>query len=118
MKTTNLITKKMVEVTCKSTRKTPERQLPLIQKSKGDIKVNKLPAHPKNSEVKNIKHFSELGIILQEATTKNQLRVIEINVCNIARKKCTINCSFTLLHYAFLEISLYFNFKILRIYHY
>ena len=86
--------------------------------SQGDIKLNKLPAHPKNSDVKNIRHFSEPGIILQEATTKNQLRVIRDNFCIIARKKCTIDCSFTLLHYAFLEIPLYFNFKILRIYNY
>ena len=86
--------------------------------SQGDIKLNKLPAHPKNSDVKNIRHFPEPGIILQEATTKNQLRVIRDNFCTIARKKCTIDCSFTLLHYAFLEIPLYFNFKILRIYNY
>ena len=86
--------------------------------SQGDIKLNELPAHPKNSDVKNIRHFSEPGIILQEATTKNQLRVIRDNFCTIARKKCTIDCSFTLLHYAFLEIPLYFNFKILRIYNY
>ena len=86
--------------------------------SQGDIKLNKLPAHPKNSDVKNIRHFSEPVIILQEATTKNQLRVIRDNFCTIARKKCTIDCSFTLLHYAFLEIPLYFNFKILRIYNY
>lgn len=92
--------------------------MPIMLASEGDIKLNKLPAYPKNSDVKNIKHFSELGIILQEATTKNQLRVIEGNYCTIARKKCTIYCSFTLLHYAFLGIPLYFNFKILRIYNY
>ena len=34
---------------------------------------------------KYLKHFSELKIILQKVTTKNQLRVIEDNICNIER---------------------------------
>ena len=143
-----MITKKTAEMTCKSTWKTPERQFPLIQKWKFSkfsprcqswwhlreiLNQTTYPARSKlswilqckqhlynnkHSEVKNIKHFSELKIILQEATTKNQFRVIKGYICNIASKKCTINCTSTLLRCVFLEISLNFNLKVLRIYKY
>ena len=96
--------------------------VPIIVLFQGETKLNKLQAYPKKfwiwhykqklskqlalTSKKYLKHFSELKIILQKVTTKNQLRVIEDNICNIERKKCMINCGFTLLHYVFLEIPL------------